>query len=242
MAFLYAFSLALLLGCLINLFTYYSSEYYSQTHIGFFKMWRDKGRYGEWMIYTKLKTLRKQGTLFLFNLYLPIQNKETIEVDMVVITHQGLFVIESKNYSGHITGKYGDEDWTQEFKNTEGKVVYSTRFYNPIKQNQVHTNCLRTGLSLKCPAWSFVVFGDRADIDKVRYSMPYLCVTTTAEVCDEVKRAAKGRAKRLSGKEVTALYKALYPYTQPSAKTKKKHIQYVKTRKEKKNVQKSKSR
>ena len=40
------------------------------------------------------------------NVYIPKDNEETSEIDVVYITQKGIFVFESKNYTGWI---FGDE-------------------------------------------------------------------------------------------------------------------------------------
>ena len=39
------------------------------------------------------------GASFLFNCYLPMENKETTEIDAIMIHHSGIYVFESKNYA-----------------------------------------------------------------------------------------------------------------------------------------------
>ena len=57
----------------------------------------------------------------------------------MVLSEYGIFVIETKNYSGWILGGEYSEEWT---KNVYGKKY---KFRNPLKQNYTHVNsaCLR---------------------------------------------------------------------------------------------------
>ena len=50
-----------------------------------------------------------------------------------MIHEKGIFVIESKNYSGWIFGNERDKKWTQVLAN--GDKNY---FFNPILQNKIH--------------------------------------------------------------------------------------------------------
>ena len=50
---------------------------------------------------------------------------------MLMIHENGIFVIESKNYSGWLFGDYNQLNWTQSFPNGE-----KHKFYNPIKQTK----------------------------------------------------------------------------------------------------------
>jgi hypothetical protein len=57
---------------------------------------------------------------------------ETTQIDHVLVSRFGVFVIESKHYNGWIFGAAGDPYWTQ--------VLYrvKNRFQNPIRQNYRH--------------------------------------------------------------------------------------------------------
>lgn len=48
------------------------------------------------------------------------------EVDLIYINTSGIYVIESKNYSGWIFGDFKQKYWTQTFKTEKHK------FYNPV--------------------------------------------------------------------------------------------------------------
>ena len=105
--------------------------------------YKDKGQYGEYLTeYALEHNLVPKGRFELLkNLYLPADGKTT-EIDQVMIHHRGIFVVESKNYSGWI---FGDEEglyWTQSLK---GNV--RNRFYNPIRQNANHIKYLAKYLS-----------------------------------------------------------------------------------------------
>jgi predicted RNA-binding Zn-ribbon protein involved in translation (DUF1610 family) len=59
------------------------------------------------------------------------------QIDHVVISPHGIFVIETKNYKGWIHGREDSEYWTQTIFRTK------TKFRNPIKQNWAHIYALR---------------------------------------------------------------------------------------------------
>lgn len=63
-----------------------------------------KGRYGEMLTAGKLHFLRLLGHKgkVLSNVYIPKEDGETSEIDVMFLTEKGIFVIESKNYSGWI--------------------------------------------------------------------------------------------------------------------------------------------
>lgn len=63
-------------------------------------------------------------------------NGKSCQIDHLIVSPYGLFVIETKNYSGWIYASDNDY-WTQ--------VNYrrKNKFYNPIKQNNGHVNVLK---------------------------------------------------------------------------------------------------
>ena len=59
---------------------------------------------------------------------------KTSQIDHIVINPRGVFVIETKNYSGDIYGNENQREWTQvlAYGNVKNKL------YNPLKQNSTH--------------------------------------------------------------------------------------------------------
>lgn len=60
------------------------------------------------------------------------------ELDLVVVGPTGIFVIETKNYSGNILGHTADNAWRRIKKGEQGNSL-STTFYSPVKQVSTHT-------------------------------------------------------------------------------------------------------
>ena len=88
------------------------------------------------------------------NLTLKIGDNKTSQIDHVVINKCGIFVIETKNYSGRIYGNEAQLEWTQVL--SYGKV--KNKLYNPIKQNKTHMYYISNLLNGKFPVFSAVVF------------------------------------------------------------------------------------
>jgi len=88
------------------------------------------------------------------NLVLKIDENKTSQIDHVFINSGGIFVIETKNYSGRIYGNESRLEWTQVL--SYGKV--KNKLYNPIKQNQTHIYHISNVLTEKLPIISAVVF------------------------------------------------------------------------------------
>ena len=76
------------------------------------------------------------------NLYVPSGRGHTTEIDLLYITQKGIYVVESKNYSGYIFGSESQKTWTGTLytgKDCFGRSkVEKHHFYNPIWQNQAH--------------------------------------------------------------------------------------------------------
>jgi hypothetical protein len=72
-----------------------------------------------------------------------IESEEIItQIDHVVISTKGIFVVETKNLRGWIFGSPQNQTWTQTIF---GKKY---RHYNPLKQNYKHIRILETILGL----------------------------------------------------------------------------------------------
>ncbi len=78
---------------------------------------------------------------------------KTSQIDHIVINPRGVFVIETKNYSGDIYGSENQREWTQvlAYGNVKNKL------YNPIKQNATHVYHVKKIVG-KLPVHSLVVF------------------------------------------------------------------------------------
>jgi hypothetical protein len=98
------------------------------------------GRFGEWKIGRILSLLDTSKYKIINGVVLKIGDKTT-QIDHVIVSNFGIFVIETKNYSGWILGGENAEYWTQIiFKRKE-------KFYNPIRQNLGHISALQTSSS-----------------------------------------------------------------------------------------------
>ena len=76
----------------------------------------------------------------------------TYQLDHIVITNKGIFVIETKNYRGKIYGNTSTRAWTQ-------VVGYEEHnFVNPLFQNESHIKALKSIAKIPYPIISLVVF------------------------------------------------------------------------------------
>lgn len=82
----------------------------------------------------------------------------TTQIDHVLVADTGIFVIETKHYSGWIFGNPQDSQWTQTFPRKK------FRFQNPLHQNYGHVKTLQSLLDLTADHFhSVVVFTSDAE-------------------------------------------------------------------------------
>lgn len=88
----------------------------------------------------------------------------TSEIDLLMVHEKGIFVCESKNYSGWIFGNESQQNWTVSLKG--GRKEH---FYNPIKQNRAHVRALMAYLGITEPTVfrSYIVFSERCELKAV---------------------------------------------------------------------------
>ncbi len=101
-----------------------------------------KGIIGEFMVNLAAKLLLDKTKYHLLkNVTLPTDNGTT-QIDHVIISKYGIFVVETKNMKGWIFGSQNQKNWTQKiFKHTN-------KFQNPIHQNYKHVKTLESLLQL----------------------------------------------------------------------------------------------
>ena len=117
------------------------------------------------------------------DLTIPTRNSTT-QIDHVVVSVYGIFVIETKNYSGWIYGSNNTKKWKQCFPSK------SNYFYNPIKQNWAHIYALSELLKLDTQTFKpVVVFSDEInDIRKCARKITYEGIEIIMEAFDKAKR------------------------------------------------------
>lgn len=83
----------------------------------------------------------------------------TTQIDHVLVSRFGVYVIETKDYKGWIFAKANEATWMQVLFN--GKF----KFQNPVFQNMLHVNAVQELLDFLPPnaIKSIVVFTDRAE-------------------------------------------------------------------------------
>ena len=160
-----------------------------------------KGKFGEFLVSLLFKLfLPKNKYTVLHNITLPTEDGTT-QIDHIVVSPHGLFVVETKNMKGWIFGNEYQNTWTQ----TIFKVSHP--FQNPLRQNYKHTKTLGTLLGLETSLiYSVVVFIGNStfktpmplNVTDARGCVDYIKSKTTSilstaqvgEICSSIQRGA----------------------------------------------------
>ena len=96
----------------------------------------------EWLLNLNIRLfLDRQEYHLLSNVTLPLEQGQH-QIDQVIISRFGVFVIETKNMKGWIFGDPKHKRWTQQlFRHRHG-------FQNPLHQNYLHLMTLKSLLGL----------------------------------------------------------------------------------------------
>lgn len=206
---------------------YKNCAYYQITKNPYLIVRYDIGKYGEYLTYKHLKNFETTGAKFLFNLYIPKENGETTEIDVLMISRKGLFVFESKNYSGWIFGSETQKNWCQTLPAGRGRS-HKEYFYNPIMQNCSHIKHLKAVLGEHIPMCSIIVFSERCTLKSIKTISNDVAVinryNVNAVVSDICK---KNENDTLSENEINEIYNKLYSYSQVDEKSKSQHIEFI---------------
>lgn len=99
------------------------------------------GFFGELWCKEELNKLPKDKYKIINNLFIEVNNNYH-QIDHVVISIYGIFVIETKQYNGYITGNKYDYKW---IRHVRGKKYEYT---NPIRQNYGHVKSISELLNI----------------------------------------------------------------------------------------------
>jgi restriction system protein len=132
------------------------------------------------------------------------------QIDHVVVSPYGIFVIETRHMPGWISGSERDAQWTQTFFRSK------TRIQNPLQQNSSHIKVLQQLLGLDTSKFhSLVVFTGNArfktqmpiNVTRLGGLLPFMQIRTKLLIdYDEASRIAELiESRRLSGDLATTM-------------------------------------
>lgn len=182
----------------------------------------DTGEMGEYFTEYALNTL--PGDYFVLkNVYIPYRGR-TSEIDVLLVHTNGIFVFESKNYSGWIFGSRDQKFWTQSLSSKK-----KIKFYNPILQNQTHINALSLFLNLdktQKPS-SYIAFSERCELKSVPERTKDTVVCNRNQMLKILKADIKENPQVFSMEDLKTIHKLLLPLTHKSQEEKEQHVNDV---------------
>ena len=137
--------------------------------IGILKSPWFKGMIGEFFVNISAKWLLDKKKYHLIkNVTLPTPDGTT-QIDHIIISIYGIFVIETKNMKGWIFGKKNQRTWIQK------TYRHSNKFQNPLHQNYKHVKTIEHLLGLNDNhVHSLIVFvGDSTFMPKMPENVTY---------------------------------------------------------------------
>lgn len=145
--------------------------------------------------------------------------KSSTQIDHLVVSRYGIFVIETKNHGGHIIGNAMDENWVQAWDN--GKM---STFYNPLRQNCKHAEYISRMFNIMPSAIvQAVVFTSTCcDLSMVRN-----LVYNPPAFVDMVMRKYYRRQVIFTQDEVDYIVQAIKSKRKYGKENEKKHIRFV---------------
>lgn len=191
-----------------------------------------KGKAGEQFTANKLGWINFLGFKgkILRNIYIPKDNGETSEIDLIYITKKGIFVIESKNYSGYVFGSLDNQYWTITLNGGKGRTI-KNKLYNPIKQNRTHIKWLANYLKEEIPLLSAIVFSDRSRFKGLDFDdTDELFICHRKNLTIEIGKRWFKLPDVLSEEKIGEIFNKLEPLTNQDINTKQQHIDDIKVK------------
>lgn len=199
------------------------SDYKNQSGNSFLKTVLNKGNYGEFLTFSFLEKISGHKKL-MTNLYLPKEDGSTTEIDLIMLFQTGIYVFESKNYSGWIFGDEKSKNWMQTLQNKQ-----KNSFFNPIWQNKAHINTLKsvTGLDNDALYNSYIIFSERCTLKKISVTSPNVKVIKRNTLVRTIKKDIENSPKLMKVEEIDNLYSMLQKYTCVNEAVKKAHVDNI---------------
>ena len=181
-----------------------------------------KGKYGEVKVSLRLSHLNSIKYKVI-NDVLITHNGRSSQIDHLVISNYGIFIIETKNYKGWIFGHESAEEWTQTLYNNKYKLR------NPIIQNWGHIQTLKTVLSEFpfVPYFPIIVFAGEAKLIYIQSKVPVITSNKLIHCISE-----SSTTEYLSNEEVDQIYQKIVRLNSTESASRKSHIKRAITAKQ----------
>lgn len=142
--------------------------------------------------------------------------EKTVQIDHIVVSKYGIFVIETKNYTGAIYGS----DNSNKFIKYSHKKKYE--FYSPIKQNKGHIYALSNVLG-QYKYVSIVAFSGYAKLKVESQSF-------VGYIGDMIKYIKSFKEEAIPESEINNICKKIKEISIKGLKTKREHVKNVRKR------------
>ena len=143
-------------------------------------------------------------------------NNGTSQIDHILIGKKGIFVIETKDYSGMIYGDEYSREWTQVINSKKNK------FYNPIRQNYGHIKTLEKYIDRKNIFISIIVFTNKSTLKKIETDTPVIQVKKLKRFIRKYKSN-----NMLTKEEIDNMYNLIKKNNINSKRERKKHVKRI---------------
>ncbi len=175
------------------------------------------GKKGEEAVHNVLSSLGN-NYVAMQNILLPTKSGST-ELDHILVSNYGIFVIETKNYSGSVYGDQKYKHWKH--YDRSGK---EHKFYSPIQQNAGHVGTLKRAINLDESAFiPIVVFSGSAEL-KITAETPVVKLNQLEKTIKSYKK------KMFNNDEVKKIVKDIKSANMDSVLARKQHIKHVKSK------------
>ena len=217
---LHLISIGAILGLLLLIHLLFRSRSKNGDDTGRYNLF-SPGDSGEFAVARQLRRLSDKYQV-INDLMFNCGNGRTAQIDHVVISPFGIFVIETKNISGYVYGSEYAQKWTRYLRTWWYGVERTNElsFYNPIRQNQVHIEALQRAL---------VQFGHVEPVSIIAFS-PKAVLHVHAERANIIYWSQVRRFIRrfdvpvMSREEANRIYDYLRSINIKDKKTRKQHI------------------
>lgn len=188
---------------------------------------RLKGVFGEYKVKSRLKWLNGKNYKILNNVLIQ-KGSYSSQIDHIVVSNYGIFVIETKYFKGWIFGHEKSEKWTHTL------FKYKYQFRNPVKQVWGHINSLKRILKDYSHAsyYPLVVFAGSGKLKKITSSIPVIRI-------NKLLRCIRKNSTEeiLTNNEVNEIVNLISSSNVVAKRTsKKKHIAKAKENKSRRNA------
>lgn len=174
-----------------------------------------RGYFGEFWIKVELSKLPRRDYKVINNLTIN-NGQRTVQIDHLVISKYGIFVLEMKNYYGLILGNEYSEQWTQVL----GRKKFP--FYSPIRQNYGHIKSLENVLNISESNFiSIIVFSNQSRL-KVKAS------NTHVVYLDNILKIIK-KYDQVKINDIELIYNKIMSLNIKDKKIIKQHLKDIKT-------------